>query len=952
MSYALVGPFTFDLKTVVSSGRAALSDVARQLREGRGDELVESGATGADPGLYILLQHDSGKAKPAIAGFWVVISGEYLSAGPLGPPDRVPPYARELLDAATEEVWWQNLEVNLGRDGVWRPLVILEWPPYIASRSSLTPPGVPFEEEEAVDGLLEERETWLEAVDPLGLGLPRTDLPSMTYDKELDRYEGLEGQRSLILIVRGSLRHDGRLHQGSYFMIPPEMYEDGTPRPIDLDDWLVASHDMQQADIEAIEPTEDERHQIGKPLRLFGDRMGFHASGWLTRNLGVWPARPSEVTVGQLTDRVVQQKWIAQARLAVMSSLVVLTIVLGFSAIVQILTRPVPEPMDPPPPPAPQPALSVCSADYPEFVEEFRCQLEHLAYRSDDGGGSPVCGDLGSPGRYLDSGADLQATYCALLDRERDGWKASLEGAERANYALFAASQACFNVLGHPYTYRLREVGRGDGGGRVIGNPVFFLEDDQLSIRPLAQVVEDLAEACDGYRERVEARVEGAVFATHVGTPMGTDPSGESDSARLRRAMLFKAMSSATSEAQACFSRGMREGLAGERYIGLCLDGEDRLDVRANRSKIWQKLAGAVPIDGPANLIARYSNTRFARADTEVPSLWQCHLGLESPDEMVLGGRMGAWEIPVPVPEDYDINGSGVRTQLSLDSALRGFAELGVDAGVCWQVVARRLSAYKPVHPLLADLDPDGWPSQEQQLCGQICAAGFGVRRSINDSEWVTRDRDLEQCVLLKASPPEDLGRGTLDLLRLPWNEAQRGRWVEPTLAQVCAFNVITQGLMPEVEGGYIIEEQAPKEFAGETVAGSRIAGGALGLAGRYVPGMAFARRDSVSSIAACGHVATQCFTSLLFQVTGDRQVERYRWRDEWRRQVEGMTVLKRAELAESNPWCVGVRDYLVPEREIAQFDTPCVKGVEMAREKAELAIALLENDISLGGGR
>jgi hypothetical protein len=952
VSYALVGPFSFDLKTVVSSGRAALSEVARQLRQGRGEELIESGATGVDPGLYILVQHAGEGSRPVIAGFWVVIPGEYLTAGPLGPPDRVPPYARELLDAATEEVWWQNLEVNLSKDGVWRPLVILEWPSHIAGRSALAPPGVPFEEEEAADGLLEERETWLEAVDPLGLGAQRTDIPSMTYDKELDRYEGLEGQRSLIVIVRGSLRHDGRLHQGSYFMIPPEMYEDGTPRPLSLDDWMVASHDMVQADVEAIEPTEDERHQLGKPLQLFGDRVGFHASGWLTRNLGIWPARPSDVAIGTLTDRVVQQKWIAQARLALMSSLVVLTLVLSFSAIVQFLTRPVPEPMKPPPPPAPQPALSVCSADYQEFVEEFRCQLEHLAYREDDGGTAPVCGDLGSSERYIDSGVDLQPIYCALLDRERDGWKAGLGGSERANFGLFAAAQACFNVLGHPYPYRLREVGRETGGGRVIGDPMLFLEDEELSIRPLVQAADELAEACDGYRERVEARIEGAMFATHVGEPLADNPAGDSDAAKLRRAMLFKAMSSATSDVQACFTRGMKEGMVGERYVGLCVDGEDRLDVRAGRSKIWRKLDGAVPITGDVTLVGRYSDSRYAKPGTKVSTLWQCHLGLEAAEELVLGERTGAWEIPIPTPDDYNIRGSGAFTQLTLDAALRGFAEQGVDAGVCWQVVARRLSAYKPVHPLLADLDAEGWPSEEQQLCGQICAAGFGIRRSINDSEWVTRDRDLEQCVLHKPGPTDDMGRGRLDALRLPWNEAQRGRWVDPTTAQVCAFNVVAQMLMPEVEGGYIIEAAAPKEFAGETVAGSRIAGGLLGLAGRYVPGLAFARRDSVSSTAACGHVATQCFTSLLFEVTGDKTVERYRWRDEWFKRTEAITAYKRGELAETNPWCVGVSDYLMPERESAQFDTPCVKGVEEARRRTEMAIALLENDISLGGGQ
>ena len=37
----------------------------------------------------------------------------------------------------------------------------------------------------------------------------------------------------------------------------------------------------------------------------------------------------------------------------------------------------------------------------------------------------------------------------------------------------------------------------------------------------------------------------------------------------------------------------------------------------------------------------------------------------------------------------------------------------------------QNVSRYEPVHPLLADLEPEGWPTDEQQLCGQVCAAYF-----------------------------------------------------------------------------------------------------------------------------------------------------------------------------------------------------------------------------------
>ena len=178
MSYGLVGPYFFDPKTVVASARAALADVARTLRAGKGEDLLE-GMTAAtaspdgfraerhgsavDTGLYLLMSHDGTAASLEIAGFWVIPDGSYLNHGPNGPPERVPPFAQSLLDAATEEVWWQNLKVKLSPDKAWRPLVVIEWLPHFANRSGLAPPGIPQSEPEAVESFDgDERETWLE----------------------------------------------------------------------------------------------------------------------------------------------------------------------------------------------------------------------------------------------------------------------------------------------------------------------------------------------------------------------------------------------------------------------------------------------------------------------------------------------------------------------------------------------------------------------------------------------------------------------------------------------------------------------------------------------------------------------------------------------------------------------------------------------------------------------
>jgi hypothetical protein len=742
-------------------------------------------------------------------------------------------------------------------------------------------------------------------------------------------------------------------------MVPPELLDDGTPYPLPLEDWLETAQSLKQADFEALEYEEDSRHHLGKPLMLPADRIGFHGSGWLTRGLAVWPARPGDVAVGALTDRVVQQKWIAQAWLALTSSAVVLASVLSFSAAVVLATRPVPEPLEPPPPPAPQPALSVCSADYQEFVEEFRCQIHHLATRGDDGGSTPICGDKNSAGKWRDSGEDLQAAYCGLLDREVDAWTADLARGDRTNFAWFAASQACFNVLGYPFPYQLRELlprkadGTLDetaaGTGRLVGSPHNFLEHDELGIQPLMDLVGELKAACDTYRDRSEASVDGAVFATHVGAPLADVPSQDRGGAALRRTALSAAMIGVSADAQVCFRRGMGRGLDASRYEAMCADTADRFDLKFADSKMWSKLGGPVPEAGPVSVIERYSASRY-QAKAKTTDLWSCHLSLQSFDE-IIGDQRGMWEIGIPIPQDYNVAGSGVRTQLSLDATLRAIRDEGKDSGICWKVVNKRLSSYSPVHPLLADLDPEGWPSVEQQLCGQICASRYAIRKSINDGSWVTRDEDLDQCVTTLPGPPNDDGVGSLDRLRLPWNEVRRGEWIEPDISRVCAYNVIAQNLMPPVEGGFVIQERAPKEFAGETFSGSRIVGGDQGLAARYVPGMAFGRMDSVTSAAACGHVATQCLTGVMLEVTGNPEVERYRWLDSWRRRVESLSQLKRTELAEVDPWCVGIKDYLVPAREIAQFDTPCVSGVEDARSKVEAAIRLLETGIPTGGG-
>jgi hypothetical protein len=947
--------------------------VGAALRAGRGDELLDSavsveaeagreltfdpmqarlrsdrGAAAVEPGLYIVLQYDETAAQVSntvvIAGFWLVIDGDYLVNGPAGPPDRVPPFAQEMLDGATEEVWWRNLKVLLAPDRSWRPVMVIEYLPHFAQRSSMPPPGVPNVEPEARE--LEEdddhRETWLDI--PAARAEPVWNEANAEWEKGADAWAHLPRDRSVIVVIRGLLTHNGTLHTGTYFLVPPDLLDpDASTAAIPLGTWFERALALKPIEFSDVERSGGDRHHLGAPLQLADGRVGFASSAWLTRGLSIWPARPSDITIGTLTDRVVQQRWIQQARLALMSSTAVLLFVLSFSYIVVLATMPQPATMVLPPEPARQPALSVCSAAYPEFIEEFRCQIAHLASSEDNGGSVPVCRDKSSRATG-GKGIDLQATYCALRDRERDGRMAVISASEGANAAHFAASQACFNVLGHPYPYYLHDIKAGgfskDGGGRAIGNPVAFLEDDALRIDPLKELVDELDEICDGYAERIASVVEGAIFATHIGAPYTSTRANESDPARLRRELFGIASVGMTDNNRACFQRGMSEGLSGTQLSTLCSDEPDAFVNKNQEKPIWVELGGEMDPD-TASVVLRYAKHRFPKTNPKTDELWSCHLALASDQLMVAGDRTGRWEIPVPVPSDYRVQGAGVTMQLTFD-AFWWATEGSTDPkfGHCWPVVRKRLSGYRPVHPLLSELNPEGWPSEEQQLCGQICAAKYALKRSVNDSAWYTRDSDLAACLLLDSAGPDfDEGIGKLDLLRMPWNDDPQD-WKTPDPAHVCAFNVIAQDLMPPIEGGYVVQERAGKEYAGETVAGSRIAGGTDGLAARYVTGLG--RLESVTSAAACGNVATQCFTGLFLEVSGDSSVERYRWLDNWRRKVEDLKQLKRIEFTSRYPWCVGIRDYLVPERESAQFDTPCVAGVEEARLNAEQAFALL----------
>ena len=86
--------------------------------------------------------------QKSLVGFWIHLGAHYLEDGVNGAPDKDAPYAGEILEALTEEVWWKNLDVYPLDGKTWKPIIILEWPSELAYRSMLSPPGLTMPESE------------------------------------------------------------------------------------------------------------------------------------------------------------------------------------------------------------------------------------------------------------------------------------------------------------------------------------------------------------------------------------------------------------------------------------------------------------------------------------------------------------------------------------------------------------------------------------------------------------------------------------------------------------------------------------------------------------------------------------------------------------------------------------------------------------------------------------
>ncbi len=964
----LQGPFPFDPAAPTSSGAGALAEAEAVLRSGR-PPIASSRKT---PGLYVVWHVE--EDTPAIAGFWLVQGPAFVKEGLDARRTDAPPYAADLLTAAVEAVWWETLRVWSGpedsarasgrrrRAGLWHPLVVVEWPPALASRSDTPPPGVTpqlpktIPEEELGGG-----PGWLD------IGVQSRDAtPVDVEEDEAPDDPGLPAvskARSLLMVVRGELEFDRRAHRGTLTLVPPAWF----PAPAEggatsVDAWWAAATGTPPETPD--EDDGDAPQRRGGALELPGGRVGYPLHGWLSPALALRPLHASAITEDVLRRRDVGSRVLSQASTALVITLSVLCgVVLAFE-LVERATKWRAEELPAPPERAPQPGLSICSADPQRFREELRCTLQTLSNNTASWGrgfcGDDTRGGVGTRTRSTqhDQSADLRATWCGLRDRQLDGEAVFTDGsADDITWAEVAASQACYNTLGHPYAY---ELPMGDGLYRDDAHradPRLFLRSSETLLQGLRGVVQELDGACDDYRVRVEAQLAGAIFAEHIGQQGEAQESGgPTNEARQLRAELTKvAASSLDGDGARCFRAGVERGVADlANYEDLC-GGIDAMDAKYDVGHAaWQALRG--DSEGQ-HLLAEYVRARFTRWDddgiarqealADTPDLWKCHLTLSDQRPHLRAASSDTvptrWGQRLPIPDRYG-SGRAVQSQLPLDAALRTLEESPRMAlGDCWPVVQERLARYDPVHPLLPERGNAPWPSSEQQVCGQLCAVHARIAESRSGDRWWTRGTDLAACVwknqpVLEGDgvPGEAELERRLDRLHLPWNEEPGGAWREPTTADVCAFNLVAQGYATEL-GGALPPSVSPIQWAGDVDGSTGIAGGLEGLAVKAAEDMSSYGR--ARSRTTCANVATQCFTGAMVAVTAERTLLPNAARGEWESWVAGRDLDPQTPLqplARQSPWCALIHPYTSPDGQLpeGELDYPCALGVQESRQR------------------
>jgi len=961
----LVGPYPLELADVLGSTRRALD---RWQAKPEGPPPSKKG--GREPGLWLMVENE------ALFGVWLTFGSTWLDRGDPGEA-KDPPYADEVFTAFTEAVWWSRLDVapvtEAGTVRTWTPLLVLEWPSPLAARSGLPIPGEPVSEKvqslEKEDDVVEDGQ-WLD--ESILLAQAEEAATAIVSEVRDAQRSSLAPDRSALCVIRGSLTTRSGRHRGSFELLPLPVGDQLAP----------ASFWFDLARLKLAEPAAEESGRLRAPLSLPLGGVGFPMLGWLDRRLRLRPALPDDIHPGTIYERDVGGLLYRRFMEAVRVGVALLSAVVLFALLIWKISEPRSISFLPPVDPDPPPALSLCSVDNARFLRELRCQVAAMAVAVDPE--APVCGDHRRSSEVAvfieeDTPRDVQPLWCGLRDRELDqNWVPDTE----TGWADLAAAKACFNVLGYPDTYG--QNSRGETAYRPAVTA--FFDERKLRIQSLVSLVEGLDQGCVEAGRRATRQVEGAILATYVGDASGApDPEtgqvvGEaSEAGQLREHIGEVAGRTLGLVERLCLLHGLRRGVdEPAHYDELCGKGVRLPPQNAAWTALGPKsatpphrLAASSTVGDDASrqvtVIDRYVQTRFfTGADPSVEALeealakadspWRCHVQLTGPRELSLREQWGSaqpiWDITVPGAFSYAGSGTGlVRSQLHLDAIVRWLRGRG-DGGVCWRSVLQRVSDYEPVHPLLPERALGPWPSDQQQICGQICASWYRVEDPKGRDGWITPASDLGMCMDRAQDPPEN--SSGLDRLRIPWNDDRDGLWVTPASAEICGFNLLAQGWLKERGAVLPVDGVEPFRWAGETQPGSMIVGG---LGDRDLGAQAALAMDSYGgerSSTTCGYVAAQCISTLVFDSIDETPARPFNWAPNFRERVN--------ELAENSgpaggdhavtwtPWCRLVKPYLPRDDRSAdgRIDFPCADAVEQTVQTGASLIEALASRTSV----
>ena len=766
MTERFVGPFPLDLQRPAAAARA----VATALRAAwRGESAARPLAElrNLTPGVFGVWTPGA-DGLPAALTLWVTLDASWLEAGP-APGSVEPPLVVALLEALAEARWWEGAPLP----AQLQPQLVLEWPPSLAARSACPAVAVYTPDPAAAqaapapradDGDAPTAPPQDDPPPPVALTLVSA-APIVRDELDYDDYweEAPAAPTSAapmaVTMTPAAPTASATDAVDELWEEPPSPVQASPPSPVDLVPtgpseavaeapvadappaerrpasraraggrvaWIAAELSMRDGvhhgryaarrlpEVGAEpRPFVDWLRSPGGPCALPGGRVVTPLDGWLGRELELQPARGLRDGVsGDLARRALERPWrdmLRDTSVSIFGVLLLAGLVAGGAGLASSWT---PEDAFEPTPPQPSPAISPCSADHAQFMEELRCQVSAMADPAAPAGAR--CGDMRigqaaerASGTTQSTGVgDLRSTYCGLLHRERDGWRGNLPGVVGGthNFAELAASQACFNVLGHPDDYTQPQ----SDPHRRVADPRRLLHDETFRIASLQVVVDELKTSCDAWGEALEANVRGAAFATHVGAGApALKALGEADDSRrcdddeqdcMRRALGAVALRSVDPARRDCFEHGATVGLGWSAGEDLC--GGPAV---AAEGKAWAGLAG-VGADGTSPLAlyvdARFPAARVRSARGVGSGVWACHLELTR-EEGALSPVEVAWGLRLPRPSGYTLGGAGAGNQLLLDAALTAMEVDNVDAGRCWALVRGLISAYEPVHPLL-----------------------------------------------------------------------------------------------------------------------------------------------------------------------------------------------------------------------------------------------------------